>query len=150
MHFRAAGERVQRATQLWRWLYRTEHLVESLHETAGLDYGFSPAFRQAAHIFSWAAPCTHQADLSMPCRAQGDQQLRVDGGLRLSSVVSATDGTRKLLFELTVRLSKAGPALPPHIDEQEAVCRRAQQQGRPLRQCSYLWSLESQASSMPG
>ena len=42
-----AGERPQRARQLWRWMYYRGNWVRSLEETAGLQDGISEAFRWA-------------------------------------------------------------------------------------------------------
>ena len=42
-----AGERQQRATQLWRWMYYGA-FVRSLEETAGAANGFGQSYRRAS------------------------------------------------------------------------------------------------------
>lgn len=48
-----AGERPQRARQLWRWMYYHGHWARSADDTAGLQDGFSTAFRHALPRFGY-------------------------------------------------------------------------------------------------
>ncbi|GIL50442.1 hypothetical protein Vafri_6565 [Volvox africanus] len=78
----AEGEEgpANRALQLWRWMYADPPAgawVRSLEETRGRQNGFSAKFM-----------------------AKVGQRVSLDGGLQLSLVVRAADGTRKLVFTL--------------------------------------------------
>jgi hypothetical protein len=73
-----AGESPRRAKQLWRWMYYDHQWVSSFRETVGQQSGLSAAFCDKAERLS-----------------------SVDGGLLLEQVVSAQDGTKKLVFNLT-------------------------------------------------
>ncbi|KAG2489539.1 hypothetical protein HYH03_011990 [Edaphochlamys debaryana] len=81
-----------RALQLWRWMYAdppvatpTEGWAASLQETAGRQNGFSAKFIEKA-----------------------SPRMTLAGGLELKQVVSAADGTRKLVFTLTEGEAKGG------------------------------------------
>lgn len=49
------GERPQRARQLWRWMYYHGSWIRSPDDTAGLQDGFSIAFRHAAALCHFAS-----------------------------------------------------------------------------------------------
>lgn len=48
------GERPQRARQLWRWMYYHGSWIRSPNDTAGLQDGFSVAFRHAAAFYHFS------------------------------------------------------------------------------------------------
>jgi hypothetical protein len=72
--------------QLWRWMYADDCWVGAPEDTIGIQNGFSPAF------------CDKMRPLAS-----------VDGGLALSNVARAADGTRKLVFKLTEGDGKGAP-----------------------------------------
>ncbi|GLI60883.1 hypothetical protein VaNZ11_003103 [Volvox africanus] len=79
----AEGEEspANRALQLWRWMYADPPAgawVRSLEETRGRQNGFSAKFLSKV-----------------------GERVSLEGGLQLSLVVRAADGTRKLIFTLT-------------------------------------------------
>jgi 23S rRNA (adenine2503-C2)-methyltransferase len=74
----ANGERPQRARQLWRWLYHAEGgWPNDAEQTLQLQNGLSQQFLETMR-----------------------GRMTFDGGIRLQSVHTASDGTRKLLFTL--------------------------------------------------
>lgn len=73
-----AGELPSRAKQLWRWMYYDNQWISSLRQTVGQQGGLSSAFCDKVQ-----------------------QQASVNGGLLLEEVVTAQDGTRKLVLRLT-------------------------------------------------
>lgn len=74
----SVGERPQRARQLWRWLYHAEG-------------GWPNDAEQTLHL---------QNGLSQQFLGSMRGRMTFDGGIRLQSVHTASDGTRKLLFTL--------------------------------------------------
>ena len=62
-----AGERPQRARQLWRWMYYRGNWVRSLEETAGVQGGISDAFRCPLPSQCEFSAAAHRSSLSMGC-----------------------------------------------------------------------------------
>mmetsp|Transcript_18048 Transcript_18048/g.45696 ORF Transcript_18048/g.45696 Transcript_18048/m.45696 type:complete len:488 (+) Transcript_18048:91-1554(+) len=72
------GEKPSRALQLWRWMYYDKFWMRRMEDAAGSDsYSFGRAFRDKVEAVA-----------------------TVDAGLRLDNVHAASDGTRKLTFEV--------------------------------------------------
>ena len=93
----------KRAKQLWRWMYSDYAWIRSLEDAAveTTQNGFSKAFRD-----------------------KFDAVATVDGGLRLVDEHSASDGTVKLVFELTRGEGKGGKietVLIPVVREHESA-----------------------------
>lgn len=72
------GEPPRRAEQIWRWMYYKHPWISSFQEAQGTQNGFSAAFAAAA-----------------------GQVASLEGGLLLEEVVTAADGTTKLVLKLT-------------------------------------------------
>jgi 23S rRNA (adenine2503-C2)-methyltransferase len=92
----------KRAKQLWRWMYSDHTWIRSLEDAAveTTQNGFSKAFRD-----------------------KFDAVATVDGGLRLVNEHIASDGTIKLVFELTTGAGKGGKietVLIPVVREHES------------------------------
>ena len=93
----------KRAKQLWRWMYSDYAWIRSLEDAAveTTQNGFSKAFRD-----------------------KFDAVATVDGGLRLVDEHTASDGTVKLVFELTRGEGKGGKietVLIPVVREHESA-----------------------------
>mmetsp|Transcript_22102 Transcript_22102/g.28626 ORF Transcript_22102/g.28626 Transcript_22102/m.28626 type:complete len:455 (+) Transcript_22102:53-1417(+) len=73
------GEKEERATQVWKWMYDKDRFIRTFDEAAGTG------MRDA---------------LGKEIRNTLEQVSTVDGGLRLESVASAQDGTKKMIFEV--------------------------------------------------
>lgn len=71
------GERRARAKQIWKWLYGDGNWIKAFSDTQGKQDAFGKAFMERIPA---VATC--------------------DGGLYLEKVATASDGTKKLIFEV--------------------------------------------------
>ncbi|GFR46078.1 hypothetical protein Agub_g7545 [Astrephomene gubernaculifera] len=94
----SVGEPPKRARQLYRWLYGNRKWIRSLDEADSDPQAFSAAFK---------AKVSHSASLS--------------GGLRLRSVHTARDGTRKLVYDLVGGEEEEEPAEADREEEADAA-----------------------------
>eukprot|EP00884_Botryococcus_braunii_P008317 jgi/Botrbrau1/17487/Bobra.0054s0070.1 len=75
---KSIGESPRRAHQLWRWMYYDMKWIPDFKSALGLQDGFGSAFVEKA-----------------------SELATLDGGLRLQSIHRASDGTQKMVFNLT-------------------------------------------------